>query len=226
MPVDTLPNSQYVHNMNRRATHKAARRGAIVRAASELLRDGGAADATVERAMGRAGLTVGAFYAHFASKGELVDHAFDQAMAEIGELIAAVAAGRSGKEALSAVVDTYLGVWHRDHPTMGCVLPGLALAAPGLDHQVDTLLTRGFATMVERLVALSGGLLTGDDARALAVLMVGGQRLARATRESEISAQILNACRDAADRLLGRAHVSQPTHHPLLESVLTNGDAR
>lgn len=68
-----------------------------------------------------AGLTSGAFYAHFASKDDLVVNAVAQQLRDLAESLDAMA-GDGGVEQL---VRAYLSIEHRDHPAEGC--PSAAL---------------------------------------------------------------------------------------------------
>lgn len=68
-----------------------------------------------------AGLTSGAFYAHFASKDDLVVNGVAQQLRDLAESLDAMA-GDGGVEQL---VRAYLSIEHRDHPAEGC--PSAAL---------------------------------------------------------------------------------------------------
>ncbi len=153
--------------------------------------------------MAGAGLTVGAFYAHFRDKDDLLDQAFAEAMTALDELLLAPAHGRVGPDALVEVSAHYLSTVHRDRPEGGCPLPAIASGAavsesPGLRK----LSAGGLAHLVDRVVELSGVTLHRDRALAIAILMVGGQLLARATQGAPLSSQILRAARQAAAELL------------------------
>src|SRR6266498_55361 len=74
------------------------------------------------RLMGDAGLTNGAFYAHFPSKEDLVATAVAGQLREQRESLSAVAPGRAGVE---QYVRAYLSAGHRDNPGDGC--PSAAL---------------------------------------------------------------------------------------------------
>ena len=54
----------------------------------------------------------------------------------------------------------------------------------------------------ENLERIGAGAVSSEGAVALAVMMVGGQILARATRGSPMSSKVLVACRHAAKALL------------------------
>lgn len=189
--------------MSRRTQQKAESRSAIIRSGARILRHQGVAGMSVEKAMAGAGLTVGAFYAHFASKQDLLDHSFTEAMTEIESVMRAAARGRVGRAALVDVAATYLSEEHRERARSGCPLPAVAgEAASSGTRSVRAMLAKGLGTMHERLLALGNGEITADGALALASLMVGGQILARATRGTPVSSRVLAACRDAARRLL------------------------
>src|SRR5256714_6679354 len=102
--------------------HKEVTRGRILeRAGSRFKRDGidGSGIATL---MADAGLTNGAFYAHFASKEDLVAAAVAGQLRDQRESLSAAAPGRAGVE---QYVREYLSAGHRDHPGDGC--PSAAL---------------------------------------------------------------------------------------------------
>src|SRR4051794_41695977 len=72
--------------------------------------------------MSDAGLTNGAFYAHFSSKNDLIATVV---AAELGAQREAMAALPPGREYVAQLVRGYLSVEHRDHPGEGC--PSAAL---------------------------------------------------------------------------------------------------
>jgi TetR/AcrR family transcriptional repressor of nem operon len=61
--------------MNAKVEQKERSRESILRSAARLVREKGIAGARVADVMKGAALTVGAFYAHFSSKDDLVDEA-------------------------------------------------------------------------------------------------------------------------------------------------------
>ena len=69
-----------------------------------------------------AGLTNGAFYAHFESKDDLVAHVVAEQLATQRAVLAALPEGRA---ALEQFVHEYLSPQHRDDPGKGC--PNAAL---------------------------------------------------------------------------------------------------
>lgn len=193
------PHSQYGHTMSQREQQKAASRKAIVTSAAELIRQRGPGGTSVQAAMVGAGLTVGAFYAHFDDKTALMDEAFATAMAESLGMMADAAAERSGAEGVRAVLDRYLSHEHRDHPSHGCPLP--ATLGEGVVHQGEipaAAVAVGVEAMRDRLVRLG---CPRQDALALVALMISGQLLARSLRGTPLSDEVLDACREAGGRI-------------------------
>src|SRR5690348_15565663 len=95
------------------AKETAAKHERIVREASRLFRERGFENVSVGEVMKAAGLTHGAFYAHFDSKQEL-----QEAAIAYGQDLSAGRARSSGatKKGRRAYADRYLSTWHRENP--------------------------------------------------------------------------------------------------------------
>lgn len=102
--------------------HKQVTRQRIIDTAGRRLKRDGIDGSGVATLMKDAGLTNGAFYAHFASKEDLVATAVSDQLREQRERLAAVAPGHAG---LEQIVRAYLSPEHRDNPEEGC--PSAAL---------------------------------------------------------------------------------------------------
>lgn len=184
--------------MTARTEQKERTRHDILASATRLLREKGIGGASVVEVMKGAGLTVGGFYAHFASKEDLVETSLRQAMRERwSELFAALGEVR-GAEAVAFLVRRYLSRAHRDHPAEGCPLPAVvgevAQAGPAVRDALADELARNAEAFGERI----GGLHRRQRALALVALMYGGLGLARALAGTPLSDEILKACRDFA----------------------------
>src|SRR5205085_12653156 len=101
---------------------KQATRRRIIDVAARRLKRDGIDGSGVARLMADAGLTNGAFYAHFESKEDLVANALVEQLREKRESFSAQPTGRAG---LEQIVRAYLSVEHRDNPEDGC--PSAAL---------------------------------------------------------------------------------------------------
>src|SRR5213078_4868764 len=102
--------------------HKQATRRRIIETAGRRLKRDGIDGSGVATLMADAGLTNGAFYAHFASKDDLVATTVAVQLREQRESLSAVAPGRAGVE---QYLRAYLSAEHRDNPRDGC--PSAAL---------------------------------------------------------------------------------------------------
>lgn len=181
--------------MNVRSDQKERTRADILASASRLLRERGIGGASVAEVMKGAGLTVGGFYAHFASKDELVDASLRHAMRQMWDQLLPTVGSARGAEAVAAIVRRYLSRTHRDHPAEGCPLP----AVVGDAAQASPMIRDALAEELGRNAETLGALLHGDRRRhkalALVALMYGGLGLARALAGTPLSDEILEACR-------------------------------
>ncbi len=102
--------------------HKLETRRRIVETAGRRFKRDGIDGSGVATLMKDAGLTNGAFYAHFESKEDLVATAVSEQLREQREWLDSIAPGRAGIEQM---VREYLSPEHRDNPEGGC--PSAAL---------------------------------------------------------------------------------------------------
>src|SRR5262245_58483991 len=106
-------------------SRKAETRDRILAVAAAALRAEGLGAVGVADLMSRAGLTHGGFYAHFASKEELLAEALRHASGQTTRAFVRGAAAAPEADRLSAVIDMYLSPSHLAHPERGCVVATL-----------------------------------------------------------------------------------------------------
>lgn len=187
------------------SSRKPLTRAKIVETAARTLRRDGIAAAGVASLMAEAGLTNGAFYAHFESKEALVAEAVVFALhatrADMDRKIQEAAPG----QALDAVIDHYLDPRHVEHPEHGC-----AVAALGAELARRPASTReAVDAAIDAIITTIAGVLPrehGDrmqTARAIFALLVGTIQLARASRPELVLAILATGA--AAARTLGHA---------------------
>src|SRR6266540_418274 len=102
--------------------HKEATRQRITETAGRRLKRDGIDGSGVATLMADAGLTNGAFYAHFDSKDDLIATVVADQLRTQAEAYEALSPGRAG---LEEFVREYLSPRHRDHRDTGC--PSAAL---------------------------------------------------------------------------------------------------
>jgi TetR/AcrR family transcriptional regulator, transcriptional repressor for nem operon len=168
------------------AKETAAKHERIVREASRLFRGRGFENVTVGEVMRAAGLTHGAFYAHFGSKEELQEAAIAYGQALTASRTRSYGATKKGRR---AYVDRYLSRWHRDNPGDGCTMAALAEEVARSAPELKGTFERGF----EDLLSAAGGDRRETIFQAAALL--GGIVLARAVHSPEISDEILEIVR-------------------------------
>jgi TetR/AcrR family transcriptional repressor of nem operon len=187
------------------AEHKQKTRERVLKEAASAIRMDGPDRVAVAGIMARAGLTHGGFYAHFASKDELLVAAIGQMFSEALANVERVLKDRTPVEGIAAYIDMYLSELHRDRRDVGCPLPAMAADLPRLGAPAREAFERGAAALTSRIAAVLAD--AGEpDAGALAVSvlseMVGAVVLARSIADAAPSAAILGASRDSLKRRL------------------------
>src|SRR5947209_16995877 len=160
--------------------HKQTTRRRIIEAAGRRLKRDGIDGSGIATLMADAGLTNGAFYAHFESKDDLVAGAVAEQLREQRERFRAQPPGRVG---LEQIVRGYLSVQHRDNPEVGC--PSAALLND-IGRSTDAT-RRAYSDGVLAVIDDIAARLAPDDPHAARVktlslfaLMVGTLQLSRA----------------------------------------------
>jgi TetR/AcrR family transcriptional regulator, transcriptional repressor for nem operon len=183
--------------------HKDQTRQRIIDVASEQFRAQGVAAAGVAGVMSEAGLTNGAFYAHFKSKEDLVQAVLCNTLSKREQTLRAAAETGKGLEGL---IRDYLSPRHRDDPDHGC--PTAAMVAEIARHPKKTrdAFTGKIGAFVELIAAQIGeGSAPERRKTAIAVygLMIGTLQLARAVNDKRLSDEILESGVTAALALAG-----------------------
>jgi AcrR family transcriptional regulator len=188
--------------------HKQATRRRIIETAGRRIKRDGIDGSGVATLMADAGLTNGAFYAHFASKGDLVATAVADQLREQRATLSAQAPDRAGVEQF---VRAYLSAGHRDNPADGC--PSAALLdeiGRGTDATKQAY-TDGLLAVIDDIAAR----LAPDDpqsarVQALSVfaMMAGTLQLSRALADRQLADEILDQGLQNALALLDAEHPS------------------
>jgi TetR/AcrR family transcriptional repressor of nem operon len=170
--------------VNAKVEQKARSHESILRSAARLVREKGISGARVAEVMKGAALTVGGFYAHFSSKDELVDEALRRTAARLRDGLFARLDEKPEADHAEVILKRYL---------------------PAVVGEVGTTAPQHGAIVAEQLQALIDGLAdhlpTGGivPRRMLAIglvaLMYGGLSLSRAVKGTDLSDDVLRACR-------------------------------
>ena len=191
--------------------YKAKTRQKVLAEAAKTMRAEGVQGMGVANVMAKAGLTHGAFYAHFESKDALIAETVKEMILQARGRFDAVTGDLGPDDALRAYVEFYLSPRHRDNDQTSCPLPWVAsdvarLGTSPRKHYGATVdgLTELVAT---RLRALDHA---DADAAASSVVaeLIGALALSRAVADKGQSDLILQRSRDS---IIARLALQQPT---------------
>jgi TetR/AcrR family transcriptional regulator, transcriptional repressor for nem operon len=182
--------------------HKQATRHRILEAAGRRFKQEGIDGAGVAAVMSDAGLTNGAFYAHFASKEDLVANVLADQLRAQRQSFDAQPPDRDG---LEAFIRSYLSPQHRDQCAEGC--PSAALLDeiarhPATTKQVFTNELMGVIDDIASRFDPTHAEAARTDALTLFGLMLGTLQLARALIDRDLSDQLLARSVETAMKLL------------------------
>ena len=168
------------------AKETAAKHERIVKEASRLFRERGFENVSVGEVMKAAGLTHGAFYAHFPSKEELQKAAIAYGQELTASRTRSYGATKKGRR---AYVDRYLSHRHRDNPGDGCTMATLGQEVSRSTPELKEAFERG----LKEILSATGGDRKEDIFQTAALL--GGVVLARAVQDPKLSDEILESVR-------------------------------
>jgi len=184
--------------MNAKAEKKERSHQSILESAARLVREKGISAAGVAEVMKGAALTVGGFYAHFASKDALVDETLRRTVATVRERLLARLDAKAEADRAEVVLKRYLCAEHRDGRGPECPLPAVVGEVGTTAPQHRPVLAEQVQALVEGLSQRlpAGGMVPRRMlAIGLIALMYGGLSLSRAVKGTELSDEVLRACR-------------------------------
>ena len=179
-----------------RTSAKEASHERIVSAAARAIRRSGYGGTGVADIMKEAGLTHGAFYAHFESREAMLAEAASRACAESAAVAVNVAASVPPEQALALMLRTYLSPEHVAQVELGCPLAALGSETPRQAPEVRRVTTRHVKEMIDLVARQSpdwGQPGAHEGALATVATMVGALLLARAVDEPALSSSLCEA---------------------------------
>lgn len=183
--------------------HKEETRKRILDTAGRRFKKDGLDGSGIATLMSDAGLTNGAFYAHFSSKDDLVEAVLsEQLVAQIAGF-AELSPGRAG---VAELVRLYLSPEHRNHPESGCPSAALLDEITRCPKGTKSSYTAGIKAIVDeiavRLAPNDPDSVRGRAASAFA-MMIGTVQLSRALSDRKLANELLEASTESAFELLG-----------------------
>ncbi|MEW8627861.1 MAG: TetR/AcrR family transcriptional regulator [Candidatus Thiodiazotropha sp.] len=185
------------------AEHKQQSRLRILESAVRCFLQQGYERTGISEIMQDAGLTHGAFYAHFSSKGELYIEAMTHA-AKNGRFTAHLKNGKKGPAWFQGVLEGYLNLDHVEGDESPCPLAFLVtdIATRESDvKQTYTRLYKGMNRYISRQ-AMDDSKRTKDDIYAVTAMMIGGVAVSRAINDPKLAKRLLHSCKQTAEKIL------------------------
>ncbi len=186
--------------MTEKLTKREQTRLRILAAAGREFRSNGYAGIGVDGVAKAAGVTSGAFYAHFGSKDGAFVAALEAGLDEVIEAVPIFQA-ENGADWVQAFADYYLGKPHREDLACGCAMttlsPEVVRASPDLHTTYETKMNQ-IANLIAK--GLAGKNQQDRTARAWAMLstLIGGLTIARAVHDNTTAETIADTVRAAA----------------------------
>ena len=179
-----------------RLAAKEASHERIVDAAARAIRRSGYDGTGVADIMKEAGLTHGAFYAHFESREAMLVEAVDRAGAQANAVASSVIASVPPEEALQAMMQVYLSKEHIAGIESGCPISALGSEMPRQSDEVRRAATLRIKEMID-LVARQfpdwGQPAAHERALVTVSTMVDTLILARAVNDSALSESLCSS---------------------------------
>jgi TetR/AcrR family transcriptional regulator, transcriptional repressor for nem operon len=182
--------------INARAAAKDATHERIVAVAARAIRRSGYDGTGVADIMKEAGLTHGAFYAHFTSREAMLAEAAARACSESAAAVAEVVASVPPGMALASMLGAYLSKEHLERIDIGCPLAALGSETSRQTLEVRRVATRHIKEMIDLVARQSPEWgQPGAHQRALVTVatMVGALLLARAVDDPRLSDSLREA---------------------------------
>ena len=185
--------------------HKQHSRERILECAYRLFSRVGYDQVTIDLLMREAGLTRGAFYAHFANKSELYAAAIQHA----AKLHTACDPGPQVEDRawLKKAVENYLSRQHVREQASPCPLAFLANDVAIREPSIRASYSEVYRQLVEQIHGRMG-FLTGEKrarfARALTAMLIGSVALGRALDSDTEMHQLLQSCQETMFETLDR----------------------
>jgi len=180
--------------------HKAKSRDKILDSAAVLFMDRGFDQVGINDVMEHAGMTRGAFYHHFTSKGELYRESLVRASQSTTNFIRE----RSGQCA-DKMIDIYVGAEHRNGEGLRCPLAFLVTDIHHQDEYVRdtyTMVFKQFLTLLQTSKVENTQSHRQASAIQRAVMMIGAVAISRAVSDEQLADDILSVCREAVKEIV------------------------
>lgn len=184
--------------------HKEATRRRIIETAGRRFKQDGIDGSGIATLMADADLTNGAFYAHFASKDDLVAAVIARELEAQATGFGALAPGRAG---LADFVRAYLSPEHRDNPGSGCPSAALLDEVGRCTDAAKRAYTDGALPLLDEIaqrLAPEDPQTARGTTLSLYAMLIGTLQLARVLADPQLSDEVLERGVESALAVLGQ----------------------
>jgi TetR/AcrR family transcriptional regulator, transcriptional repressor for nem operon len=184
---------------NLKKIQKVESKERILNVASRLFKKNGFSATGIDQIMEEAGLTAGAFYAHFKSKTDLLEQSIEHSFKLSRHLLFKDTENLTGEEKIRTIMNRYVSTNHRDLPERGCLLPALASELHRGSNKSAEIISRYLNKWAELLAMNleSDESITVKKKKALQIISqaVGAILLSRIVKKTDLSDEIINSTR-------------------------------
>jgi TetR/AcrR family transcriptional repressor of nem operon len=173
--------------------HKSQSRKRILSCALRAFSEGGFEQVTIDKVMTNAGLTRGAFYAHFSSKENLYAEAIHHGINS--SALVSIPPDGKGLRSLRQLIGIYLSRAHVDGKAAPCPLAFFATDVGVRDRRVRDTYTAALHSLAGVLGTHAPARLNEERLLAMTVLMVGGVAVSSTVTDGALKDRILASCR-------------------------------
>lgn len=167
----------------------------ILNVASRLFKKNGFTATGIDQIMEEAGLTAGAFYAHFKSKTDLLEQSIEHSFKFSRHLLLKDTEHLQGEEKIRTIMSRYISAAHRDLPEKGCMIPALASEIYRGSNKSSELIGKYVNKWAELMIEHITGDVTYEEKKEIALNLisqaVGAILLSRMVNNSKLSDEIL-----------------------------------
>ena len=183
--------------------HKEATRQKILESAIKLFSTRGFNQVSIDELMTDAGLTRGAFYAHFKNKKTVYATAII-AGAKKSRINQAKPTDKSNTEWSKELLQSYLSEDHIQQKISPCPLAFLVTDIANNEKEIKATYTRMFKLLNKAIQAQlqQSSACSAQDILATTAMMIGGVAIGRALDDKKMTKKLLESCQQASLDLL------------------------
>lgn len=176
------------------STRKEETRQRLIESSGAIAKRGGFATTGVDGLMKAIGLSGGAFYSHFPSKGDLFTEVVRRELSQSPICLEAV-----DRHCLERCLDRYLSLSHLHNPEAGCAIPALGAEVARADVAVREEAEHWLRELQQAWTPVLGN---GQRAWALIAQCVGALVVARMLASESSQREVLAGSRALAEEML------------------------